>query len=152
MGNKRFTITGLLVVTAFISVGLWINSFFQAARFRVPGLGVVTEEVPYDWYRSRALSISVFGGQERSVMVCGNYEFDSNREEYHTAIKNFLALDPPALRDAEKYIFQYYQNCNSIFDPGEPGFVSIAKPEDVWSHIQIGSNWRPYSRKATLRN
>ncbi len=43
------------------------------------------------------------------------------------------------LKEAEPYVFRYYQNCNSNWEPDDEEFVAIESPSDVWCHVQLGS-------------
>ena len=50
--------------------------------------------------------------------------------------QNFILNDEVTLKEAEKYIFQYYED---LYDE-EDDCVKITKPEDVWNHIEFGDS------------
>lgn len=102
----------------------------------VPGLGEVTKDDRFGWYYSQPIKIAVLGGKECRIVLEG-YDEDQNKDEYHVAISNFLASSPAVLREAEPYIYQYYQDISSYFSPSDE-FVSIGSPAEIWSHIRLG--------------
>jgi hypothetical protein len=84
------------------------------------------------------MPVPVLGGKACWIVVSG-YDDDPRKDEFHTAIANFLRIPPSVLKEAESYVFRYYQNCNSNWEPDDNEYVSIESPSDVWSHIQLGS-------------
>ena len=104
----------------------------------VPGLGVVTKDAQFDWYYSQAMPVPVLDGKLCRIVV-GGYDDDPRKEEFHSAIANFLRISPSVLKEAEPYVFRYYQNCNSNWAPDDEEFVAIESPSDVWHHVQLGS-------------
>lgn len=103
----------------------------------IPGLGSVTKDEKYGWYYSGPISLPVLGGQACRIVVEG-YDDDPAKEDFHVAVKNFLALDQSALKDATAHVFQYYQDCAANSTPGDDDYVMIEKPEDVWEHVRFG--------------
>lgn len=102
----------------------------------VPGLGEVTKDDRFGCYYSQPIKIAVLGGKDCRIVLEG-YDEDQNKDEYHVAISNFLASSPAVLREAEPYIYQYYQDIGSYFSPSDE-FVSIGSPAEIWSHIRLG--------------
>jgi hypothetical protein len=106
----------------------------------IPALGELIQGIEYNAYYhySAPLPIAVLHGEQCSIQL-DHYELDPNKEDFHRAIANFLALTPAALQEAEPHIFRYYQDCNDgleILDPDDA--ITIESPSDLWKHIQIG--------------
>ena len=120
---------------------------------QIPGLGEVTSCADIEGsYQSEPIAVPVLGGKFCRVIV-EEYEDDSNRAEFHTAIANFLSIGPEVLRAVEKDIFQYYKDMFDILEPDpDDDFVIIETPADVWKHIGFGDcpvvSRRPYRDKA----
>ncbi len=104
----------------------------------IPGIGEVTKNEEFGWYCSDEVSIPVLRGQKCRIAV-KDYEVDESREDFHVAIDNFLSADVSVLRDAEPYIFQYYEQCKGA-DAAEEEFPDINSPGDIWTHVQLGEN------------
>jgi hypothetical protein len=104
----------------------------------VPGLGEVAKEEGFNWYCSAPLPLSILDGRLGRIVLDG-YEKDRAREDFHLAIANFLACGPSVLKSAEKYVFQYYQDMNSNWEPTDEEFVAIEHPSQVWEHVQLGT-------------
>lgn len=104
----------------------------------IPGLGVVTKDKQFDWYYSQPMPVRVLGGKACRIVVAG-YDEDPRKDDFHKAIANFRRMSPSVLKEAEPYVFRYYQNCYSNWEPDDEEFVAIASPSDVWRHVQLGS-------------
>jgi hypothetical protein len=104
----------------------------------IPGLGVVTKDPQFGWYYSQPMSVSSLGGKVCRIVVAG-YDEDSKKDEFHSAIANFLRLPPSALQEVSPHVFRYYQVCNSNWEPDDEEFVDIESPSYVWRHVQFGS-------------
>ncbi len=103
----------------------------------IPGLGLLRQESEDDYYCSAPIHIPVLGDENCFICV-ENYEEDSCPQDFHVAIQNFLSIDESVIRAVEQYIYQYYQDCNSCFNPSDEEFIAIAAPEDIWEHIELG--------------
>ena len=103
----------------------------------IPGLGTVTKDKQFDWYQSELIAVPVLGGRNCRLIV-KNYDDDHGKGDFHKAIDNFLSINQAVLREAEPYLFQYYQKCCEYFDEDE--IVSIPSAEGVWAHIQLGND------------
>lgn len=104
---------------------------------QVPGLGEVTKDERSGWFYSQPLKLQIFNDKVCQIVLEG-YEEELNREDFHVAIKNFLACAPAVLKEAEACIFEYYTDMNSYWAPSDEQFVSIKSPSDIWAHIQLG--------------
>ena len=109
----------------------------MALQSHIPGLGAVTKDDEFGWYYSQPLVIPVLGDQPCRMVVEG-YDEDANKDEFHAAIRNFLALDPCVLRQCEEHVYRYYQDRNGDLEPGEEGYTVIESPSDVWAHVCLG--------------
>jgi hypothetical protein len=103
----------------------------------IPILGELEPGSFDDWLRSKPIRVKALGGDEREFVLEG-YEKDDRKEEFHQAIKNFLSIDESVLKDAQEHIFRYYRDVIEQLTPDDDWYVEIAKPEDIWQHIQFG--------------
>ncbi|MFI6090857.1 DUF6985 domain-containing protein [Streptomyces sp. NPDC051218] len=102
----------------------------------MPGLGPVTVDADLGAYVSPLLPVPVFGGALCQLLVAG-YDDDGAKVDFETAISAFLGLDEAALRSASVPVFQYYLDVKA--EAGDhDNLVSIATPDDVWSHVRPG--------------
>ena len=103
----------------------------------IPGLGLVTKDDQFDWYRSEPLPVAALGGKSCQIIL-ENYDDYHAKEDIHAAIKNFLSIDQSTLREAEPYIFQYYTDCNSDLSPEDEDYLVIDSPRDVLKRVKFG--------------
>lgn len=103
----------------------------------IPGVGTLTRQDQLGWYRSGPLLVRMLGGRTYRLLVV-DYENDPAKDDFHTAITNFLMADRSVLKRAEPHIFRYYEDCNDGLEPDDPHFVGIEPPADVWDHIRFG--------------
>ncbi|SDI56196.1 DUF6985 domain-containing protein [Nonomuraea jiangxiensis] len=107
---------------------------------QIPGLGpVLVDDV--GWYQSEPVPVPVLGGERCRIAVEG-YDDDPAPEDFHAAIRTFLALDRSALTAATPSIFAYYRDVtDDIVAAGDDDwYVEIEGPHDVLDHIQFGDN------------
>ncbi|MFF5263253.1 DUF6985 domain-containing protein [Actinomadura viridis] len=106
---------------------------------QIPGLGQVTEDVDLGWYQSGPVPVPVLGGALCRIIIDG-YDDDPAPEDFHAAIRTFLALDRSALAAATPSIFAYYRDVmNDIVAAGDHDwYVEIQSPDDVLDHILFG--------------
>jgi len=102
----------------------------------IPGLGTVTKDDRFGWLCSEPISVPVLGGKMCSIVVEG-YEEDDAKQDYHAAITNFLSIDPPILKEAEPFIFLYYEDIKNLVD--DEDIVSIKSPSGIWNHVKLGN-------------
>ena len=57
----------------------------------IPPIGKVKKDGELDWYCSEPIRVPVLGDQ-MCQMIVERYDEDSNQDEFHTAIKNFLSI------------------------------------------------------------
>lgn len=103
----------------------------------IHGIGSVTKDDDLDCYYSDELPVPLLGGAACRIVVEG-YDNDDGKEDFHVAIGNFISADESVLREAEPYIFQYYERCKDYFDPEDEAYVDIKCASDVWEHIHFG--------------
>lgn len=104
----------------------------------IPGIGPVTKDDDLDWYYSEPIAVPVLGGCVcRFVIV--KYDRDLKKEDFHIAISNFLAADESILREAEPYIYQFYEHCKRYFDTEDNVCTDITTARDVWKHVRLGN-------------
>ncbi len=99
----------------------------------VPGLGEVFEEADYGWHRSQPVSILMFGGQECEIVLVG-YEEDAQKEDFHTAIGNFLTAGSEVLRKADASLFEYYKDHEKYLEGSIP---EIKNFDQLWKHVRF---------------
>ncbi|HBN76890.1 MAG TPA: hypothetical protein DD473_13945 [Planctomycetaceae bacterium] len=102
----------------------------------IPGIGAVTKDEELDWYYSEPIAIPVLGAV--CQVVVEGYDDDPNKEDFHTAINNFLSAGHTVLKEAEPYIYQYYERCRDYYDPSDDEYVDIKSSNDIWQHIRLG--------------
>lgn len=102
----------------------------------IPGLGPVVEDEAFEGYRSKAVPVAVLGGVHCEFLVQG-YEEPEDREDFHAAIRSFLALDPGALTDARQSIYAYYLKTRTVL--GDELAVQIDGPDDVLEYVDLGN-------------
>jgi hypothetical protein len=68
------------------------------------------------------------------------YDGDPAAEDFHAAIRTFLALDPSALTAATESIFAYYRDImdDVVAAVDDEWYVEIAGPHDVLDHVRFG--------------
>jgi hypothetical protein len=117
----------------------------------IPGLGAVSKDAELGWHYSKPIAVPILG--RKCQMVIEGYDEDTNKTEFHAAIQNFLSLDPAVLKEAESYIFQYYQDClfNSKAFEQKQG-AAIRNENEIWQQVRLGKQpmvtRRPYGDKA----
>ena len=107
----------------------------------IPGIGLVIKDTDFEWYYSEPLPVAVLDGQLCRIVVEG-YDDDPNKEDYHTAIANFLAIDRSVLAASEEHVFQYYKRYSESCGSGDDDFVFIDSASQVWRHVRLGT--KPY--------
>jgi hypothetical protein len=113
----------------------------------IPGLGATTKDERFGWLYSTEMKVKVLFNSTCRVVVEG-YEDDEDKGDFHAAIKNFLEASESVLKACEPFIFQYYQDINSNWSPGDEEYIDISSPENVWKHVSLGNepmvSRRPY--------
>ena len=106
---------------------------------RIPGLGLLAEDADLGWYRSGPVPVPVLGGEPCRFIVEG-YVDDRSPEDFHAAIRAFLALDRSALTAAAPSIFAYYRDItDDILAAGDDDwYVEVEGPHDVLDHVRLG--------------
>jgi hypothetical protein len=104
-------------------------------EIEIPLLGKLKRN-KVDWFCSEAVPVKVLRGLLCSFQLEG-YPEDEHKEDYHQAIRNFLAADEAVLKAATPYVVKYWQDCHLHTDPGEPDYIEIKQPEDIWNYVQL---------------
>ncbi|MEV8371693.1 hypothetical protein AB0P21_03100 [Kribbella sp. NPDC056861] len=99
----------------------------------IPGLGVVAEDDAFEGYRSGAVGVPVLGGIDCEFIVQG-YDEDDRPEDFHTAIRDFLALDSAALIAARPSIYAHY-----LASRHEAHQLRIPGPDSVLEYVELGN-------------
>lgn len=107
---------------------------------RIPGLGEVVEDTDLGWHRSGPIPVPVLGDALCCFIVDG-YDGDPAPEDFHTAVRNFLALDRSALTAAAPSVFAYYRDimADVVAAGDDDWYVEIEGPHDVFDHVQLGN-------------
>jgi hypothetical protein len=108
----------------------------NGAQMEIPGLGRLTDPDDLGWRWSDPRSVRALRGHECRLVLDG-YDDDENTDEFHETIANFLSVDSSVLDEAAPAIFEYYQDCNADWEQGDPEYVGILRPSDIWSHIRF---------------
>jgi hypothetical protein len=101
----------------------------------IPGLGSMTEDKEYGWYYSAPIPVSMLGGNLCLITVEG-YEADARQEDFHRAIKNFLAASPAVLHEVGEPLFNYYKDCEEYWLA--QGNSPIKSVQELWQHVRFG--------------
>lgn len=104
----------------------------------IPYLGELVKDEQFDWYYSQPIEIILFGGIKCQVIVEG-YEEDDRKADFHEAISNLLSASPSVLKDAEPYIYQYYEDIRRLCASSDEEFPIIESASEIWEHISLGS-------------
>jgi hypothetical protein len=107
---------------------------------RIPGLGTVVEDADFGWYRSEPVPVAVLGGAA-CRFVLDRYDDDPAQEDFHAAIRTFLALDRSVLDAAASSIYAYYRDVmDEVVAAGDDEwYVAIQGPDQVLDHVQLGN-------------
>ena len=103
----------------------------------VPGLGPVDYDDDLGWHRSGPVTVPMFGDATCHFVLEG-YADDESPEDFHQAIRTFLALDRSALEAAVPEIFAYYRDVMDGVTEDDDWYVAIDGPGDVLDHITPG--------------
>lgn len=102
----------------------------------VPGLGLVTED-SYGALLTEPHSIRAFGGKSCRFELQG-YETDPHPEDFVLAVRNIIDATEELLNQATPYVAQYCSDMIKLYEDEAPD-VQIDRPEDVWLHVDFGS-------------
>lgn len=102
----------------------------------IPILGKLEQYQFDNWLISTPIVVNVLDG-EMIEFVLEDYQQDIAKEEFHQAIENFLTIDESVLKQAQDYIYQYYQDVSNDIGPDDECYIEIAQPEEVWQHIEL---------------
>lgn len=112
----------------------------------IPGIGPVSVDSSFGWYRSEPIPVPGLGGRLCRICLQG-YDADLHPKDFHKAIAHFLAPQRDFLGEAEPYVYQYFEDRNSDWDPGDEEYVEMDRA-DLWDHVRIGDEpmvcRRPY--------
>ena len=102
----------------------------------IPILGQLKKYQFDNWLISKPIVVKVLDG-EKIEFVLEDYQQDTSKEEFHQAIANFLAIDKTVLKQVQNDIYQYYTDVSNEIGAEDDYYIDIAKPEDVWSRIEL---------------
>ena len=102
----------------------------------IPGLGPVVEDVDGYGLISAPVAVPVLGDDPRPVRLDEWYEDDPGKDDWHAAVRAFLALDRQTLHDAAPAVFAYYREVAGSIAP-EDDFPQIGEPAEVWTHVDF---------------
>jgi hypothetical protein len=109
------------------------------ASVQIPGLGTVVKDATLGWYRSAPISARVLGDIACRFVVNG-YDDDPAQEDFHAAIRTFLALDRSAVEAAAPAIYAYYRDVmDDVLAAGDDDWnIETDGPHDVLDHVRLG--------------
>lgn len=105
----------------------------------IPILGKLEEYQFDNWLISKPIAVKVLN-DEMIEFVLEDYQQDESKEEFHQAIENFLTIDKAVLKQAQDDIYQYYIDVSNEIGIDDACYIKIAKPEDVWKHIELNGS------------
>ncbi|MGZ3146891.1 DUF6985 domain-containing protein [Lentzea chajnantorensis] len=100
----------------------------------IPGLGPVTADTEGYGLISAPVAVRVLG-TTAPVRLDGWYEDDPGKDEWHAAVRAFLALDERARDAAAAAVFEYYRERAEAV--AEEDLLPIDEPADVWAHVDL---------------
>jgi hypothetical protein len=103
-----------------------------------PVLGPLTRDEKFGGYTTDEKTVAFLGGH-RCRFVFESYADDPRPDEIRRAVQNALDATPALLGAAEPYVVRYCEEMLERYDEGQRPDVTLAKPSDVWSHVQFGS-------------
>jgi len=103
-----------------------------------PLLGPLTHDDKFGGFATAEKTV-VFLGGHRCRFVFESFTDDPRPDEIRRAVQNALDATPALLDAAEPYVVRYCEEMLERYDDGERPDVTLAKPSDVWSHVQFGS-------------
>ena len=96
----------------------------------------MTLDDEFEWLVSRPVPVHAFGDAALPFVVEG-YEDDPAPDDFHVAIRTFLALDRAVLAAAGPAVFEYYRSIAKECADHQEDFPRIAGPEHVWDHVSL---------------
>jgi len=106
----------------------------EPEAFDVPGLGKLTRDERFGWYRSDPVFVRILGRDCRFIL--DGYIEDDRKDEFHSAIANFLEVSPTVLRDADAPLSRYYKD-HEPYWVGR-GQAPLRRAEELWAHVVLG--------------
>ncbi|MEU3643649.1 hypothetical protein AB0E59_09760 [Lentzea sp. NPDC034063] len=103
----------------------------------IPGLGTVVEN-EYESLVSAPIPVPVIG--VALPFHLDGYTDDPAPDDFHAAIRAFLALDGTALEAAAPGVFDYYRHMGEVFGDELDDFPRIAGPAEVWNHVSFAGH------------
>ena len=104
----------------------------------IPGLGSLIKDDQWAGYVSGPVSLPILGGIACRIILTG-YDGDPRPDDFRTAVANLLRCPPSVLLDASQHIAHYCEDINSQREAGDPELVPFGTPEDLWRHVQLGT-------------
>ncbi|MEU4427347.1 hypothetical protein AB0F81_42550 [Actinoplanes sp. NPDC024001] len=101
----------------------------------IPGLGTFEKDDDLGWHYGPPTTVEVLGAARCRIVLDG-YDDDDAPEDFHAAIRRFLALDRSALEAAAPAIYAYYRDVTE--QVSDDGRVEIDGPHDVLDHVRPG--------------
>ncbi len=90
-----------------------------------------------DEYQSEEIAIDVLKNQ-KCILYLENFEDDDNKNEFKTALLNYMKLSFNDMKKVQSDIYKYYKDVKSSFDELEYECIEIKNEEEIWQHIQFG--------------
>ena len=100
---------------------------------KIPHIGAVTKDPELGWYYSDEIVVPML----EDAICCFVLSGYDGKDDYLAAIANFLAADSTVLKQAEPYLFAYYEKCKDYH--GEDDLLPIQRPSDIWEYVQLGN-------------
>jgi hypothetical protein len=101
----------------------------------IPELGDM-KECEDGCFDSTPIAVPVLGGKLCTITL-EKFSDDPKQEEFLVAVRNFLAIPPDVLKEAEVALYKYYKNCAEYVEDDE--ILKIDSPSEVWKYITLGN-------------
>lgn len=103
-----------------------------------PVLGPLTLDDRLGGLATTKKTVAFLGGRECRFVLEG-YADDPRPDEIRRAVRDALDATPALLDAAEPHVVRYCEEMLERYEDAQRPDVTLAKPSDVWSHVQFGS-------------
>jgi len=95
---------------------------------------IITNAHINSWFDSELIKIPYFA-KEKLRFIIEDIEDDSNKEDFETAISNFLSLTVKNREFSTKYVYKNY--CDFIEEVGEDDLdFHVTEPAEIWNFVK----------------
>ena len=101
-------------------------------------LDTLTHDVQFGRFETAEIIIPFLRGR-RCRFVLESLADDPRPDDVRRAVQNALSATPALLDAAQPHVVRYCEEMLELYDKRERPAVTLARPSDVWSCVQFGS-------------